>query len=488
MAYSYVEYTGDGSTTDFTVPFDFLSRSHVSVLLDTVSSDFTWLSDSQVRVSPAPDNGAIVKVKRTTPIDARLVDFQNGSTINADSDMDVDSNQLFFLEQEADDNVTSAFPDPEDGKVLGWDGTDLVNIDPVVISSVASDFVVDAFVNGVGFTAGVSTTLTLSQDPGTKNNCDVYFEGVAQLKSTFSVSLTTLTFTSAIPLGVTNIEVKMAQSGLVGALGNQTVDTAQLVALSVTTGKIAALAVTTGKIADDAVTDAKLRDSTACSVIGRSANSTGNPADISIGSDDTVLMRKANAIVAAKVDTAQMVATAVTPGSYTHSSITVDAAGRVTAASSGTAGLLSGRILLQDQKSTGTNGGALVSTSWNARDLNTEVFDTGNHCTVASNQFTLLAGTYDIDIWCPGYKANRSKVRLYNVSDLAVQTEVKGQSVYDATADSGSITRAKGRFTIAGTKTFRVDHYVANGVASGAGVETSDGSTEVYTEVYIERE
>lgn len=67
--------------------------------------------------------------------------------------------------------------------------------------------------------------------------------------------------------------------------------TADLPDLGVTTAKIADLNVTTGKIAGDAVTDAKLRDSAALSVIGRSANSTGDPADIAAGTDGHVLRR-----------------------------------------------------------------------------------------------------------------------------------------------------------------------------------------------------
>jgi hypothetical protein len=49
-------------------------------------------------------------------------------------------------------------------------------------------------------------------------------------------------------------------------------------------------------IADDAVTDAKLRESAGLSVIGRSANSTGNPADITAASDGEVLRRSGTSI------------------------------------------------------------------------------------------------------------------------------------------------------------------------------------------------
>lgn len=54
--------------------------------------------------------------------------------------------------------------------------------------------------------------------------------------------------------------------------------------------------VPTGAIADNAITNAKLRDSAALSVIGRSANSTGDPADIAAASDGQVLRRSSTTI------------------------------------------------------------------------------------------------------------------------------------------------------------------------------------------------
>jgi hypothetical protein len=55
-------------------------------------------------------------------------------------------------------------------------------------------------------------------------------------------------------------------------------------------------AIASGGIADNSVTNAKLRDSSALSVIGRSANSTGDPADISAGSDGLFLGRASSAL------------------------------------------------------------------------------------------------------------------------------------------------------------------------------------------------
>lgn len=72
--------------------------------------------------------------------------------------------------------------------------------------------------------------------------------------------------------------------------------TASITDLNVTTAKIADLNITTGKIADNAVTDAKIRDSAAVSVIGRSANSSGDPADIAAASNDTMFRRVSDSL------------------------------------------------------------------------------------------------------------------------------------------------------------------------------------------------
>ena len=89
-------------------------------------------------------------------------------------------------------------------------------------------------------------------------------------------------------------------------INNSAVTTAKIADSSVTTAKIADNAITTAKIADnavntleianEAVTSAKLRDSAALSVIGRSANSTGVPADIVAGADGRFLRRSSSVL------------------------------------------------------------------------------------------------------------------------------------------------------------------------------------------------
>jgi len=95
---------------------------------------------------------------------------------------------------------------------------------------------------------GSTTAYTLSaQTP--ENNTNVYWDGVYQSKSNYSVSGTTLTFSTAPPNGVA-VEVMAAHAVIVSV---STPDDN-----TVSTAKIVNSAVTTAKIADGSITSAKL--------------------------------------------------------------------------------------------------------------------------------------------------------------------------------------------------------------------------------------
>jgi len=70
---------------------------------------------------------------------------------------------------------------------------------------------------------GSQTAFTLSGDPTTINNTYVYISGVYQNKATYSLSTTTLTFTTAPPSGTSNIEVIWTVPLLIGAPNDGTV-------------------------------------------------------------------------------------------------------------------------------------------------------------------------------------------------------------------------------------------------------------------------
>jgi hypothetical protein len=77
---------------------------------------------------------------------------------------------------------------------------------------------------------GSTTAFTLASDPSTKNNTAVYISGVYQQKSTYSLSTTTLTFSTAPPTGTSNIEVAYATPLAIGTPSDGTVSLAKLTA------------------------------------------------------------------------------------------------------------------------------------------------------------------------------------------------------------------------------------------------------------------
>jgi hypothetical protein len=86
---------------------------------------------------------------------------------------------------------------------------------------------------------GSTTAFTLTSDPSTKNNTSVFISGVYQQKSTYSLSGTTLTFSTAPPSGTANIEVAYSTPLAIGTPSDGTVTNAKLAAGAVDNSKMA---------------------------------------------------------------------------------------------------------------------------------------------------------------------------------------------------------------------------------------------------------
>lgn len=112
MAYSYVDYTGDGATRQYTVPFEFLSREFVHVTYtpegeyestEVPQEDIEWLTDSSINIpTPVPPAGTKITIRRLTEKSAPMVDFKNGSVLD-ETDLDLQVLQLLHICQEAFD-------------------------------------------------------------------------------------------------------------------------------------------------------------------------------------------------------------------------------------------------------------------------------------------------------------------------------------------------------------------------------------------------
>lgn len=107
---------------------------------------------------------------------------------------------------------------------------------------------------------------------------------------------TTGGFTLAVPSGHKLNTVTNGTSGVIGTAAAD--DGTALYTVMVTREAIDewSYAITAGDIAANAITNTLLRDSAGVSVIGRSANTTGDPADITAAADDRVLARTGGAL------------------------------------------------------------------------------------------------------------------------------------------------------------------------------------------------
>jgi hypothetical protein len=103
MAFSYYDYTGDGVTDTFTITFTYQSTAEISVTVDGVAeTGLTFPSTTTVQLTSAPASDALVRVRRTTNLNARSVDFASGSVLT-EEDLDNSNIQVFHGSQEAVD-------------------------------------------------------------------------------------------------------------------------------------------------------------------------------------------------------------------------------------------------------------------------------------------------------------------------------------------------------------------------------------------------
>ena len=115
MANSYIEYTANGSTTTFSIPFAYTRQADVTVFVGGTSTSFTFASSSTISLSTAPTSGTIVRINRTTVITTRAVDFTNGAILT-EADLDNSNIQVFQAAQEAIDTAEASISKAADGK------------------------------------------------------------------------------------------------------------------------------------------------------------------------------------------------------------------------------------------------------------------------------------------------------------------------------------------------------------------------------------
>lgn len=146
---------------------------------------------------------------------------------------------------------------------------------------------------------------------------------------------------------------------------------------------------------------------------------------------------------------------------------------------------------IRDEKASGTDGGTFTSGAWQTRALNAEHYDPDGIVSISSNQFTLGAGEYLIEVSAPAYTVNEHQARLYNVTGAAVveygsSEFVRETSPGDYAAQVTTTSTLSAYVDIAGPTVYRVEHRAGTtGSGNGFGRAGSFGGLEVYTTVNI---
>lgn len=146
---------------------------------------------------------------------------------------------------------------------------------------------------------------------------------------------------------------------------------------------------------------------------------------------------------------------------------------------------------IRDEKTSNTAGGTAVIAGLQTRVLNTVKINTITGASLAANVISLPAGTYRVSAKSPSYMTDRTRIVLYNQTDSA--NILVGLNSYSGNASliadtSEVLSILNGQFTIAATKSIRIDQYTKtnfSGLDKALGVQINDGNVEVYSEIEL---
>ena len=220
-----VSYSGSAGTGPYAFNFPILAQTDLAVYKNAVL--LTLTTDYTVSITASTGTGSVTLGSAASGSDQitisgaraiqRTTDFVTAGDLLASSlNTELDS-QTIFVQQVSEDagravtapiydatSVNMSLPSSADraNRIMSFDASGNVStvaVDSLSIATLRSS-IDQKLATATG--DGSTTAYTLSADPGNENNTSVYLDGVYQHKSTYSVSGTTLTFSTAPPASV----------------------------------------------------------------------------------------------------------------------------------------------------------------------------------------------------------------------------------------------------------------------------------------------
>ena len=210
-------FTGDGSTTAFTLTQSMTSEDGLIVFIDGVyqADNVYSVSGTTLTFATAPLASRVIEVFQLEGGivgSAPVVDTMTGDNSDTTLTLSVSpiSENQTFVTFDGVVQHKSTYSVSGNTLTFGTAPATGVAVECITFTNVtaATDSVVDTFTG-----TGSQTAFTLSRQPLTENNTLVYVSGIYQDKSTYSVSGTTLTFSTAPANGV-SIEVVSAVAAI----------------------------------------------------------------------------------------------------------------------------------------------------------------------------------------------------------------------------------------------------------------------------------
>ena len=427
-------YDGDGSDVTFNTNFNYLEKEDISVAVKPSGGSYASKTlDTHYTVSGqvvtftsgnVPPNNSKVRIRRHTPVTQPRHTFYAGSTVTAKS-LNDNTNQILNALEERGLAVDDETDQPF---TIGTHNEIKVN-SATNLEVVAGKITLDKMaINSVDSDQYVDGSIDLVHMSANSVDSDQYVDGSID---NVHIADTTLRLEDKSG-GIPTDRVLFRTEG-----GSGTADWRQL---------------TTNTLADDAVTVAKM----------------GNN---SVDSDQ---------YVDGSVDLVHLSA------SGTKNSTTF-LRGDNTWHATASLGLFTSYAILTNKENQNVSGGS-SGTSWTTRAINTEEADPDGIVSISSNQFTLQAGNYFINVAANAYDCGVAKLRIKDITNTAVRI-VGHAGAGRTTGGIGTPNHLVGRLTPSAATAYELQQISAIArTNTGHGVPTNLDDKEIYTTIQIFKE